>query len=214
MVRRRLAREGLRPVRESLVVLLRRMARSAIVLFLGSVLFLSSTARASDPCMSDRLLPAIQAIEVKFRGWRLITLSALSDEDQRTWRQERNGDCPSIALGDFDGSGRRQYAALLISKKATPVQGETYSTRQMRLLHVVSAQDGAYSFSTITQDVTTLIPVVYRSPPGQYEYFKTNSDVKTVIQISTDVIVVEVMESSSTAYFFKKGKFVALTLSF
>jgi hypothetical protein len=173
-----------------------------------------SIASTHDPCSAAQVLPVLKAVNINFPAWRHVTLDMLSEEDREAWKEKRAAECPAVAIGDFDGSGRAQFAVLLVSKTVAKVKGETYSTRKTKLLHVIPSRPGIYSFRVLNEGVTTLIPVVYRSTPGQYEYHKDDTDVTEVISVGTDVIVVEVMESSSTAYLLRREKVVPLTLSF
>jgi len=112
MVERPLARQRLRLMRQSLVVSLSAF-RLTLVLLTGLVFSFPSAANALDPCNNDRVLPVRKVIDARFPAWHLVTLSMLSDEDQRASNENRGTECPGLAVGNFDGSGRTQYGAFV-----------------------------------------------------------------------------------------------------
>src|SRR2546421_5460555 len=84
------------------------------------VIFFSFTSLAEtlpkDSC-ADKLLPEPirHLLKGQFPSWKVLSLSDLHPENQRTWLDgEHRAKCPGIAVGHFESKERPSYAVALI----------------------------------------------------------------------------------------------------
>lgn len=82
----------------------------------------------------------------------------------------------------------------------------------MRLVHVVA--DDSFKYRLLDSGPAALVPVVRRLPRGTYYQFKEGSDSRTPFTSRTDLVLLEVLESSSFAYLITKTRVRQFAMSF
>lgn len=62
------------------------------------------------------LLPkeALKEIGISFKGWRILEKKDIGSDDQILLDKAHSGECPGVAVGNYDGSTERGYAVLII----------------------------------------------------------------------------------------------------
>jgi hypothetical protein len=181
--------------RKSVLSVMFRAVVGVVMLF---VTFSVGAQPAMRTCRSSLPAPVNAAVRAQ-EGWKLVELSDLRSDDKEIWRGLKHGQCPGIARGDFDGSGTSQYALLMIDK----------SKARFRLLHATKQRDGQYLLHTLDEGASAVTPVIYRGQAGKY----TGSENDTAIVLKQPPIILAVLESGATAYYFSDGKAHRLMIS-
>ena len=162
------------------------------------------TASKVDSCVPALPEAAMQVVGLRYAGWKILALSDLSNDDRELWNQSHRGQCPGVTSGRFTSPNKTDFAVLLINKGA--------SQRQTRLAIVTSNTAASrYEATTVySNDKVTNYPVIHTSKPGKYHDFYNP---QKLIQIDSDVLVYEHLESRTLAFYYKGGKFVRLGIS-
>ena len=151
----------------------------------------------------EPLLPKRAAAEV-FKtniGWAMVELADLTSDDRQIWEKSHGPKCPSVIKGNFDGSGRNQYAVLLTRRNRNP---------EIRLAHIAQLADGSNRITILFEGESARLPVILKRPPGLYY---AAGDKGNPIRITTDVIYLETIEAGVTAFYFADGKPMRLAIS-
>ncbi len=132
-------------------------------------------------------------------NWKLAELRNLRADDQNLWRQLKHGDCPGVASGNFDGTGRKQFALVLLSPGGSKV----------RLIHAVREPTRRFATTTLYDGESAATPVVFAGKPGKYSDAE-NGDQHVLQQ---PPIVFSVLEAGATAYYFSDHAVHELVIS-
>ncbi len=135
----------------------------------------------------------------------------IDSDDQALWDKVREGECPGIAVGNYDDSKVKGYAILIIPRDSVK--------RQIKLLLFRKNSSGKYAAKTIleTDNAGRSYPVIYRGEPGtytetdSYDYGKNNE--ADSIETKHDVIICEFIEKGALVFYYKDGKFHELVIS-
>jgi len=151
------------------------------------------------------LLPksAIEAIVESYKDWKILEKADLIPDDQMLWDKYRRGECPGVAVGNFDGGGNKKTFAVLIISHAPK--------KHAKLLLLKRNHFGKYKISLIYEenDVTNF-PAIHRGLPGTHRDFYVK---EKKVKVKTDVIIYEHIEASAIAFYYKHGKYEQLIIS-
>jgi hypothetical protein len=152
------------------------------------------------PCRHSVPRELLATVEGGQGKWRMVEIDQLSEDDQKLWPALKRGRCPGLAVGNFDHSGRRQFAILLRSS----------GTPNTRLVHAVKVAAGHYETRTLFEGESTNSPVVYTGKPGK---FSTPDDREHAVVLSAPPVILAVLESGETAYYFAGNELRSLLIS-
>lgn len=186
--------------------------RGALCACMVALLATRSLAVAGMPCAAPELQKLRSSVKQNFRKWDVVTIESLSSDDASIWRSNWGSDCPGISSGNFDGTGRTQYAVLMTSKSGRSGGSSDGHVRQMRLVH--AAAGSGFTYRLLDRGPAAIVPVVRSLPPGTYYYFKPGSDSRSPIKTANDLVLLEVIEASSFAYQVKTSQVRQFMLSF
>ncbi len=187
--------------------MMKRFVRRGLVLIVVLVAF-QAAATAAEQSQLDSCVPALpeqarQVIETKYSNWRILVASDLNKDDQEIWSRTHRGECPGITSGRFVPASKADYAVLLVNKKS--------AHREVQVVVVRSSTSSAYEATTIySNNQVTNYPVIHTSKPGKYHNFH---DRTKFVQIESDVLIYEHIESRALAFYYKGGKFLRLVIS-
>ena len=134
-------------------------------------------------------------IRNSFPEWHVVGLNELRQEDRTLWTKKRGAACSSVVAGRFQPAVKTQYAVLLRS-----------GARKLKLIVVTPGEPSQVMF----EGEFDVIPVVYRRGPGPLKDAETR---RVEAKATNDVLVVEVPEAGSSAYYFEAGRFKRMELS-
>ena len=87
------------------------------------LLCLLSASAGASRCDVDALPSAAQRVlSQRFGGWKIVTNSDLSPDDQPIWSEYYGDACPGVVEGNFTGDGGRQFAVTLIRGNESPLR--------------------------------------------------------------------------------------------
>jgi hypothetical protein len=129
-----------------------------------------------------------------------LVASDLNKDDQEIWDRTHKGECPGITSGRFASQSRLDYAVLLLNEQS--------AQRRVRL--IVISSDASSATTVYSNDKVTNYPVIYVRKPGRYHDFY---DRKKSVQVDSDVLIYEHIESRSLAFYYKGGKFARVLVS-
>ena len=152
------------------------------------------------PCRHSVPQELLTAAESAQSSWRLVELADLSGDDRKTWASLKHGRCPGVARADFDRSGRPQYALLLNSS----------SERRSRLLYAVRTADGKFEIRVLYEGSTSNSPVVFAGKQGRYS---SAQDRESIITLKSSPVILAVLESGATAFYFVGAEVRQLVIS-
>lgn len=165
---------------------------------------LSGEPSALQPCVS--LLPkeGLKKITISFKDWRILEKNDIDSDDQILWDKAHGGECPGVAVGDYDGSKEKQYAILIIPKDSVK--------RQFKLLLLKNNPSEKYTIRTIYEadNAGDAYPVIYTGDSGTYSDLY---DENTKVEVNHDAIICEFIEKGAFAFYYKKGKYKKLLIS-
>ena len=158
-----------------------------------------------DHCATSNLAVGVrELLNSKFGDLRSKTLADLEGDDQRLWLTSNPRSCPGIAVGNFEGSGKPEYAILLIPASGTEVEYKVV---------VFAAVNGSSQYRTTVLDYGSSTPnsglVLSRVPSGR----QTGFDETKSVSLKLDGINVEWLEKSSVLYYYSNGRFRHLQTS-
>ena len=176
--------------------LLRVLAWCLLTLAIGGRAIAASPAAGTEVSCQQLLGKAVvDEIRISFPEWHVVGLNELRQDDRNLWTRKRGALCPSVAVGRFQPGAKRQYAVLLRSDE-----------RKLKLILVTSGKPTQMMF----EGEFDVIPVIYRRAPGPLKDAETRHVDATA---ANDVLVVEVPEAGSSAYYFDGGRFKRMELS-
>lgn len=141
---------------------------------------------------SLKLPPAArEMLNRRLAGWKF---SEVSPEVEQFFKTELKGASPVLIQGDFDGNGRRDYAALVQRRSQYYLvvflrRGATYK------LYVISNPNGEY---------------LALAKKGTRDY---NYDTQKEITYENDAILTCIFEKAGSSYVYKNGRFVSFVSS-
>lgn len=141
----------------------------------------------------------LSSVERDGGSWRLAELRDLRADDQRLWHKLKHGNCPGVASANFDGSGRKQFALLLLSP----------TTSKVRLIHALKEPAGRFVTKTLYDGESAATPVVFAGKPGTYSAAEGGEQHK----LRLPPIMFSVLEAGATAYYFADHSVHELQLS-
>lgn len=170
----------------------------AVLLLILSALSLAEPV-SKDPC--DPALfpePVREVLKHKFPASRVLTLSDLTDEEQKHWLKSRgNGKCPGIAVGHIEARTYLSYPIVLISREPTKSDS--------KFLVVSERKKGRFEVTVLS----TSFGFVSTVPPGKY----TDSQQTEKVQLNLDGILFEVFQKGSGLYYWRNGRYRQLVMS-
>lgn len=173
------------------------------LLFILLMLF-CRTALANSPC--DNVPNDVQVSLRLESGWSILETTDLIEEDRALWEQFHPGQCPGIAVLNFDGRGENGYALALV---------QFGNGRDREKLVLFTRKDGQLSKRVLVPPSNILYTnvaapfVVWRAPPGIYHDLKTDRQIKLL----HDGVVYERMEATATLFYFMHGQFKSILTS-
>jgi len=168
------------------------MNLSKISLFSLLITF-SGICRGQD-CIS-RIPLSVRNIVSEYKGWRIVSLADLPQDDQKLWTTSRNGQCPGVAIGNFTGGTNLSYVvALMRSQQSGGLQEQL----------VTLTQDGELLKTNVVVAPTNVTSpfVVWKVPPGTYKGVDQNK----IVRIVNDSFVYEKMEAYARQYYYDNGR--------
>jgi hypothetical protein len=148
----------------------------------------------------SRRLPSqvLVLLNRRFPGWRF---SEVSPEVQQYVKEYLSNASPVIVSGDFDGDGRRDYAALI--RRGHAVNAEDRAVGSGNLLVIFLRRTNGYRMRIIKEPGGEYIMLAKKGSRG-YNY---NTDKKTTY--ANDAIVAVIFEKGGLSYVYKKRRFVS-----
>lgn len=135
-------------------------------------------------------------------NWSVVTLDDLQSDDQKLWKENRNGLCPGLATVQLDQTNSPSYAVALLRHDSSGTQEK---------LILLSGADKKNGERTLVDAVSISNPsVVYRVGPGR----SYDAEKRKYIRLKYDSIVFEKLESTSTSFYFVGGKLLTLVGSY
>lgn len=168
-----------------------------------ALIFFASTSLAEpvlkDPCDLALLPePVREVLKHKFPTWRLLTLSDLTDEEQRYWLKSKGGDrCPGVGVGHIETRTYPSYAMVLVSREPTKPDS--------KFLVMSERRKGRFEVTVLSTDFGFVSTV----PPGKY----TDSQQTEKVQLNLDGILFEVFQKGAGLYYWRNGRYRQLIMS-
>lgn len=136
-------------------------------------------------------------IHNSFNGWRVVTLSDLSADDQSIWKRSfKSTACPGYIVGKFKGKGGIYYAITLIKNNADGTFQQT--------LVLASKNFNERVVVLSKPDKVDRISVVELMPSGKYYDNKSDNNVA----IPNDAIGFETIEAGQIIYYWNGKTFI------
>ncbi len=157
----------------------------------------------SAPC--DLPDTAALVLKQKYPGWRLLNSNDLAPEDRDVWNRTHPHACPGIAIGQYEGKSKVQYAVLMIPVKKS-------SRLKTKLVMLRLTPEGKIVPHVLYEDKARLIsyPVIYKGGPGQYTDFY---DPDNKIAVATDAVIYDRIGASASAFYFANDKYHEVLIS-
>lgn len=99
------------------------------------------------------------AVEGKYPGTKIVTLSDLNENDKQLFQKEHADSCPGLAKVDFYGDGKPTFALALTTKNKA-----TFTTKL-----VLAHQVGTNWKVSILDKADGPVPVIWSDKPGEYK---------------------------------------------
>ena len=150
----------------------------------------------------QRDLPAeVQRFLIKFvPTWTILRVDQLRPDDQIIWKRMHRGECPGIAVGNFNGMGQ-SYALNLVETS----QGKLFQ----QLLVLLPDARKSDRFVLLAPMEVRAFSVATRMPPGRYE----NIEDGRYIVAKYDSVAMSVLESGTIQYYWNGTSFRNITTS-
>ena len=178
--------------------------RALVLLLLFSTMHGLSETNANRCAMGNLPAGVQELLKSNYGTLRPKTLADLEGDGQKLWLSLNPHSCPGIAVGNFEGSGKNEYALLLIPASGTEVEYKVV---------VFAAPKGSSRYTTTLLDHGTNTPdsgmVISRVPPGKQTGFdETNS-----VRLKLDGINLQWLEKASVLYYYSNGAYHHLETS-
>jgi hypothetical protein len=132
-------------------------------------------------------------------GWKIVTVSDLSSDDQKLWSENYEDKCPGIVEGNFSLS--RSFAVSLIRRDSTTL---------LQTLVLLEPNKNEYKLHTLSQASKAEVPnIVLKFPPGTYKASEQNRSVRT----KSDGIAYIKLEAAGTLYYKTANGFSSIEIS-
>ena len=155
--------------------------RSLIIAF-----FLSASSVSWAQSFPDELPISLRVmLNGKFSGWKF---SDVSPEVRQFFKENMGGASPVVISGDFDGNGRRDYAALV--------------QRRARYYLVIFLRRTADYKMYVIKDPNGEYLNLARKGTRDYNYREQKE-----ITYANDAIATGILEKGGSSYIFKNGRF-------
>jgi hypothetical protein len=167
---------------------------SAVILIIFLAVLSFGMKRIQSSCKENSLPPTVRTIiEKKYAQWKITTEKDLTQDDQKLWAEIHPGECPGIAIGNFENPKFKSYAVLLIQRE---------KNRLYNLLILIGKLKGEkYEVRVLSERSEVTIPqVIFKMPPGVYY----SPDRSTKIEVNNDVIFYAQLEAGATMYYWSK----------
>ena len=164
-----------------------------------------TAAQASAMCGEVPIpAPVSRLLRAKFSQWRPERVSDLDGDDRRSWSDEHQKDCPGIAVGHFESTGKLSYAVVLV-----PISGAHSGYRIVVFSESPTAD--AYKWLLLEQKYgkDQFAPAISKEAPGKY----LGLDRSKSVLLKLDGINVEWIEKSSVLYYWRGGHYRRLWTS-
>jgi hypothetical protein len=172
------------------------------LLLLGGPLVSGQPAgRPSSSCENELPSGIEKAVLAKLKGWKIVTLGELSQDDQEIFADSYEEKCPGIATGQFAPGQSPAYAITLVRSRS----GALYQT-----LVLAAEKNRRYQVTTLSPQQRVAAPSIVRKlPAGSY------SSQRGEIQIAAayDVIAYERIQAGTVIYFWSNNKYRSLVIS-
>jgi hypothetical protein len=132
--------------------------------------------------------------------WTTLRVDQLRPDDQIIWKQIHSGECPGLAVGNFNGMGQ-SYALNLVETS----QGKLF---QQLVVLLPSARNDDRFVLLAPMEVATF-SVITRMPPGRYE----NIEDGRYIVPKYDSVALTALESGTIQYYWDGTSFRNITTS-
>src|SRR5258708_8541876 len=136
---------------------LKSIAVSGVWFCLFVLVQVAAAQSSSDACDLPKDLRS--AVERKYAGTKVVTLSDLSEEDKQLYQKEHSDSCPGLVKVDFYGDDKPTFALPLTT------QSQPYPTTNLVLPH---RPDSNWEVTTLNK-ADGPIPVVWSEKPGEYK---------------------------------------------
>jgi hypothetical protein len=159
----------------------------------------------ADVCNTALPQEIATAIRRRFSDMTVLQVSNLVEDDQQIWLNNVDAlACPGIAIGHFMHATENAYAVALIKAGA--------AQRGLDELVVVASKQGEAITIEILESSreVPIAAIVRRAGPGVYKDWQ---DPEKKRSTNLDVVVLERLEASATAFIFDNGKFREITFS-
>jgi hypothetical protein len=157
---------------------------------------------AFSKCETQHISPRIREYLLKeFPDWKVVGVNDLLAYHKELWVAEHGAECPGVAFGRYEPTGRWRTAMLIIPKSSTDLRAK---------LLLIGETGGRYNhkiLADISQRGPT--PVLFKAPPGKYRSWNGSRTVRTRYPVMSLVFY----ESSATVFFWANGKFRELQVS-
>jgi len=176
-------------------VLLRLLALTLVSLAAVAAQCASVAAASTSTC--ERLLDkeTTERIRAEFPESHIVTVGDLREDDKRLWTRRKGNACPGVAVGHFEPGPANQRAVLLRSKG-----------KKLTLILLTPGKPTRRLF----EGEFDVVPVIYRRPPGSLRNAETR---EVEVWTRNDILVVEVPEAGSSAYYFENEDLKTMALS-
>ena len=134
----------------------------------------------------------------RFPGWRF---SDVSPQVQQYVKEYLDGASPVVVRGDFDGDGRRDYAALI--RRGRVVNADERAFGAGNLLVIFLKRTKGYRMHVVKEPGGEYIMLATKGTGG-YNY---HTDKR--IKYANDAIVAIIFEKGGQSYVYWKGRFVS-----
>jgi hypothetical protein len=178
-----------------------------------ALLFVLSASNTIDGKAPNNALPKeiLTALERLFPAWRIMELGDLSEDDRSLWKSAHGDAAPGYCAGHFisQAQGQLEYACLLVRKE--PAKENAYI---LLVLTHPKCYDCDGGVSLVVQVLESCfgasnIPVIWMSTRKTIVECETSHRFKA----SGDVLVIEHLEASSAAFFWKNNQWVCIPTS-
>lgn len=151
-------------------------------------------------CSSTHLPEQLRTRLAEYKGWRMVDVASLTNDDQRTWQNEHPKECPGFTEGRFIDE-QPSFIVALVRRSGNKLFQQVLAFR---------SRDVTYEPILLgVPSEVAIVHVLIKLPPGKY----TNFDRDVTIRTLHDVVVLTQLNAHSTLYYWRKGNFHSLNYS-
>lgn len=187
----------------------RKHLLAAVAIFMYVSGGLCSQARATDPCDPSVLSPELRAeLARDYSDWQPEKLENLSEHYRQLWLKNHPNDCPGIAIGHFESKSELSYALFLVPRPDRKHPGASivvFSRTRPTIpfvSHLVQKWDAGNFYEHSDLAILKVAAGKYADPEGGPE-----------VLIDLDAVLYVAMEKAASLYYWKNGRYQALSIS-